>query len=185
MSSANNSSEDVSFTCQLGLSREHDCWIGMVPNFLSLIREWWNRLNVKELSAANRLRDPSREAIYGKDSSTITFLQDFSTFLEEWENGLKNEQKIIPYASNLLSLHHSCKEIPALALHLIDVWNFDFVLTGKCQSNNIEKRFGRYRMMAGANYFISIRQLLQAEKALRLRAFLNTQKSRSTNYLKY
>ncbi|QQP37024.1 Uncharacterized protein FKW44_022315, partial [Caligus rogercresseyi] len=34
------------------------------------------------------------------------------------------------------------------------------------------KRFGRYRMMAGANYFISIRQLLQAEKALRLRAFL-------------
>uniref|UniRef100_A0A0K2U8S5 Putative LOC100205425 [Hydra vulgaris] n=1 Tax=Lepeophtheirus salmonis TaxID=72036 RepID=A0A0K2U8S5_LEPSM len=34
--------------------------------FIRLIREWWNCLNVKQLIAVVRLRDPSREAISGK-----------------------------------------------------------------------------------------------------------------------
>ena len=40
------------------------------------------------------------------------------------------------------------------------------VLLGKLLSDPIEKRFGQFRQFSGANFFISVRQLLDAEKQI-------------------
>ncbi|QQP57157.1 Craniofacial development protein 2like [Caligus rogercresseyi] len=41
-----------------------------------------------------------------------------------------------------------------------------YVLLTMFQSNNIEERFGWYRQLSGANYYISVRQILEAEKKI-------------------
>lgn len=47
-----------------------------------------------------------------------------------------------------------------------------FVLLGKFQSDALEKRFSWYRQMSGANYYISVRQLLESEKRIRVYSLL-------------
>ena len=39
------------------------------------------------------------------------------------------------------------------------------VLLGKLSSDPIEKRFGQFGQLSGANFFILVRQLLDAQKA--------------------
>ncbi len=50
--------------------------------------------------------------------------------------------------------------------------SYQYVLLGKFQSDPIESRFGWYRQLAGANYFLSVRQFLEAEKCIRLKSLL-------------
>ena len=44
--------------------------------------------------------------------------------------------------------------------------NFTHVLLGKYMSDPIEERFGWYRQANGGNFFMSIKQLLLAEKKI-------------------
>ena len=46
------------------------------------------------------------------------------------------------------------------------------MLLGQMQSDPLEHRFGSYRRMAGSNYFISVRQIIEAEKCIRLKSLL-------------
>ncbi|MEL7308621.1 MAG: hypothetical protein AAGK05_12630 [Pseudomonadota bacterium] len=51
---------------------------------------------------------------------------------------------------------------------LLKNFQFDYVLTGKLQSDPLEARFGCYRQLNGANFFVSVRQLLDSEKKIRV-----------------
>ena len=66
-----------------------------------------------------------------------------------------------------LALRQMCKAITGLAKFLIDSRGFSFVLLRKIQSDSIEGRFGHIRQLSGANYFISMRQLLESDRKLR------------------
>ena len=55
-----------------------------------------------------------------------------------------------------------------MAQYLIQQHNFSYVLLGKLQSDPIEGRFGMYRQLNGASYFVSVRQILLAEKKIRV-----------------
>ena len=54
--------------------------------------------------------------------------------------------------------------MPSLAKYLLYKHGFEYVLLGKFMSDPIEGRFGWYRQVIGANFFISTKRLLQAEK---------------------
>ena len=49
---------------------------------------------------------------------------------------------------------------------------FEYVLLGQFQSDVIEQRFGWNRQLSGANYFVLVRQVLVAEKSIRVRFLL-------------
>lgn len=55
-----------------------------------------------------------------------------------------------------------------LAAYLLKKHSFEYVLLGKMQSDPLEGRFGIYRQVNGASFFISVRQALLAEKKLRV-----------------
>lgn len=40
----------------------------------------------------------------------------------------------------------------------------EYVLPGKFQSDEIEKRFSMYRQMSGGNYNVSVAQIIDSEK---------------------
>ena len=60
------------------------------------------------------------------------------------------------------------KGMADLAEHLIEKKGMKKVLLGKFSSDPIEKRFGQFRQLSGANFFISVKQLLDAEKRIRV-----------------
>ena len=71
----------------------------------------------------------------------------------------------------LLSLRQTCRGITGLAKYLINYCGFKYVLLGKIQFDTIEGRFGRICQLSGANfganYYISMRQLLESDRKLR------------------
>ena len=62
--------------------------------------------------------------------------------------------------------------IPLLAQYLLEEMDLEYVLTGKIQSDFLEKRFGRYRQLSGANYFATEMQFFEAEKAIRVTSLI-------------
>ena len=58
--------------------------------------------------------------------------------------------------------------IPELAEHLKKKHGFVYILPGKFTSDPVEGRFGWYRQMNGGNYFMSLKQLMQSEKKIRV-----------------
>ena len=58
------------------------------------------------------------------------------------------------------SLRRSTETPVKLCDYLIENFNVSYVLLGKFQTDNLESRFGIYRQMCGANYNVSVRQVL-------------------------
>ena len=56
--------------------------------------------------------------------------------------------------------------------YLLQEKGLKYVLTGKCQSNPLERRFGRWRQSSGGNYFATERQFLEAERAIRVKSLI-------------
>ena len=58
--------------------------------------------------------------------------------------------------------------IPDLAMYLQEKHGVSYLLTAKLTSDPIEGRFGWYRQVNGGNYFMRVKQLIQAEKKIRV-----------------
>lgn len=59
-----------------------------------------------------------------------------------------------------------------LSRYCLEELHFKYVFLGKFQTDALDDRFGRYRQLAGAQYHISVRQLYECEKKLRLQKCL-------------
>ena len=59
-----------------------------------------------------------------------------------------------------------------LLKHVLVTMNVDFVLTGKFQTDDLESRFGHYRQMSGGNRFVSIQEILESEKKIKINSML-------------
>jgi hypothetical protein len=64
-----------------------------------------------------------------------------------------------------------CDSLSTFAVHLLQN-RFRFVLFGHIQTDELEHRFGRFRQMSGSNYYISVKQLLQSEKTIKIASSL-------------
>ena len=134
----------------------HSEWQG-TWNFLTLVAKWWKLLNVKSRYKGIRKRDPDSDPINAGNIGNLEFLNKFATWLEEWlisgKNGLSKQ--------TFLSCQQTSQSFPLLVKYLIDP---------------LEKRFGRYRQLSGANYFGSEKQFLEAEKSIRVKSLIKFSK---------
>ena len=48
----------------------------------------------------------------------------------------------------------------------------DYVLTGKFQTDQLEGGFGHYRQLSRSNYLVSVADILQSEKKLKVKRLL-------------
>jgi len=108
--------------------------------------------------------DPVRSSLDWK----LAFLREFAEFLDRWEQtkkpGLTRE--------TFLALRHTCLALSDCASHLLDRLAFKIVLLGSLQSDAIESRFGWLRQLAGANYYISMRQVIEGNCKIRALSLL-------------
>lgn len=146
---------------------------GDTVTFLKIIRQWWNIVNVKTPGAGKRKRDPRKEPIFSKSSESFIFLQNFESWLGTWE-GLEGCHKLRSGLTRetFLATIQTTRVLTRVTEHLLDVEHFEFVLLGQLQSDVIESHFGWVRQLAGGNYYVSLRQILEAEKSIKLRSLV-------------
>ena len=108
--------------------------------------------------------DPVRSSLDWK----LTFLGEFANFLQQREisgkRGLSRE--------TFLALRHSCLALCKCASFLLDCHGFNYMLLGHLQSDAIESQFGWLRQLAGANYYLSMCQVLEGDKKIRALSLL-------------
>jgi len=66
-----------------------------------------------------------------------------------------------------LALRHTRLALAECSAHLLDRKAFNYVLLSHLQSVAIERRFGWLRQMSGANYYMSMRQVLGSDQKIR------------------
>ena len=50
--------------------------------------------------------------------------------------------------------------------------NLKYILLSKFQSDNLEGRFGLYRQLSGCNYLVSVQEVFQSERKLKIKGLL-------------
>ena len=137
--------------------------------FISIILSWWKLVNVKTDLFSTKKRDPMREAINIENIVTKTsFLRGFVDWLSEWSENCP-EKKFCFSRETTECAKITSASLATLAEHLLHEKGFKIFLTGKCQSDKIEGKFGKYRQMHGGNLYASVRQFLEAERTIRIK----------------
>ena len=134
-------------------------WSG-TADFLALIIKLWNVMNVKTSTKGKHKRDYTMDPIRSSMDWKLDFLREVAEFLTRWEQS----QKPGLTRETFLALRQTCLSLADCASYLLDSLGFKYVLLGQLQSDDIESRFGWLRQLAGANYFISMRQVLEGDK---------------------
>lgn len=138
--------------------------------FVSLITKLSTVLNVKTSTSGKYKRDSTRDPILSCDDWKIDFLQEFVKFLNHWEKSQNVQLRLTN--ETLSAVRQTCSSLVELSKYLIDQCGFQYVLTGKLSSDPVEGRFGWYRQLSGANYYISVRQLFESERKIKTLSLL-------------
>ena len=91
------------------------------------------------------------------------------------ENVCKNPNKYLLIGLSHQAMLVSVTKLSLLAEYLLDYHGFQYLLSGKLMADPTEGRFGWYRQLNGGNFFMSVKQLLQAEKKIRCFSLLQEQ----------
>lgn len=95
-------------------------------------------------------------------------------WLETWKSG-EFSNKLTSQTHT--ALYHTIYGILEILKYCFNELKMNFVLLGKFQTDSLEDRFGKYRQLAGGQYHISLRQLYESEKRLRVQSLLTLKSS--------
>lgn len=145
-------------------------------NFIDIILTWWKIVNVKTPLKGKRLNDIYQEPITATNlkDPKLTFLEKMLKWLETWKAG-NFSHKLSTQTHT--ALYHTIYGMLEISKYCFNELKMNYVLLGKLQTDPLEHRFGKYRQLAGGQYHISLRQLYESEKRLRIQSLL-TLKSR-------
>ena len=142
-------------------------------DFLQVVRNWWNILNVKSTSIGTRKRNKFMKPVSKEDKNNLATLELFGKWLKKWREmaRLSGGKRGLTEETFLATIQTTFGTVE-VASSLLEKEEYSYILLGHLQSDPIEKRFGWYRQLAGANYFVSLRQILEAEKSIRLKSLV-------------
>ena len=110
-----------------------------------------------------RLRDPDLKVFQNEDDRFV-----FVSWLQDWRNFSCSGRAGKLSSQTFSSLIHTC-QVPKIVNYLTSYdCGFSYVLTEFLQNDSLEKHFGVYRLMSGYNYNISICQILDSERRIKL-----------------
>lgn len=104
------------------------------------------------------------------DDENFKYLNEFLNWLEKWENmgcdtGILSKE-------TMAALKLTTYGLLELTSYCINELKLQYILPGKFQTDSLENRFSQYRQLSGSNYHISIRQLFESEKKIRIHSLL-------------
>ncbi|KAH6938542.1 hypothetical protein HPB50_010466 [Hyalomma asiaticum] len=138
--------------------------------FINIITTWWKIVNVKTPSKGRRLNDTLQNPVNSTVDQQLVFLSGMVDWLDAWSSVNMSRGCLTRETHSALRL--TCYSLVELSRYCLEELKFKYVLLGKFQTDTLEDRFGRYRQLAGAQYHVSVRQLLESEKKIRLQKLL-------------
>ena len=108
--------------------------------------------------------------VFRGNDKRFQFLSDVVTWLDEWKILPNKHGKLT--AQTFTSFRHSCIVLEEIVNHLTKNCGFTYVLSVLIQNALIEHRFGIYRMMSGAQYNVTVCQILQSERLIKISTIL-------------
>ncbi|XP_040079545.3 uncharacterized protein LOC115308291 [Ixodes scapularis] len=154
-------------TCGLRLGLEYAAG---TAEFLKIVERWWSIVNVKTCNKGRRLRDDFQSPVTSLSGPQIEYLTNVIEWLDLWQSLKFDTGRLTPDTHSALRLTTST--LVKLTSYCLQEMGFDYVLLGKFQTDCLEDRFGKYRQLAGAQYHVSIRQIFESERKLRLQKVL-------------
>ena len=137
---------------------------------LQIFRTWFNALNVKSLYTGQRTKDVNRNPVTKEDRSVLEVFHQFGKWLDRWKASGNIGLSTQTFKAAILTT----QMLIDLCNYLLDVKGLDYILLGHTSSDYLESRFGWYRQSSGANYYISVLQILQSEKSIRIKSLIES-----------
>ena len=137
---------------------------------LQIFRTWFNARNVKSLYTGQRTKDVNRNPVTKEDRSVLEVFHQFGKWLDRWKASGNIGLSTQTFKAAILTT----QMLIDLCNYLLDVKGLDYILLGHTPSDYLESRFGWYRQSSGANYYISVLQILQSEKSIRIKFLIES-----------
>ena len=146
-------------------------WEGTLV-FVKTILKFWNIVNVKSSYKGKHKRFDDAHPIRDLKDTRISWMVDFVSWLQDWKLYSEHNKTTCLTAETYVALRHTVNTIIYMIHDLLNNNILDYILLGKFQTDNLESRFGQYRMLSGCNYLISVPEVMQSEKKLRIKSLL-------------
>lgn len=140
--------------------------------FLQIIKNWWSIVNVKSVIKGKLKRQEFCKPILSISDKKIEYLKKFLLWLHNWNGDSLNNVGLTKDTYN--ALKRSTEVLISLTEYSFTKFQLKYILPGKFQTDNLERRFGRYRNLSGCNYNVSFYQVLESEKKIRLQNLLKS-----------
>lgn len=150
-------------------------------DFIHIITTWWKIVNVKTPLKGKHKRDIFQEPVVKQKSTDVShdaklvFLQKMLIWLDTWKS--QNYSNKLTRQTHA-ALTHTIYGLLEIIEYCFEELDMNYLLLGKFQTDPLENRFGKYRQIAGGHYHVSLRQLYESEKRLRIQSIM-TLKSRN------
>ncbi|XP_072159205.1 uncharacterized protein [Bemisia tabaci] len=151
-------------------------------NILKLFGCWWKISNVKTPVKGKRINDSWCEPIQNCGESEdwkLIFFRKFKEFLEYWHSLNIGGQLS---AQTFTAFVHTIEATLNLCDYIFTSYGWDYILLGKLQTDGIEGRFGGYRRLSGSNYHVSVDQVCESERKLKLIGVLKLTSARGGDF---
>lgn len=142
--------------------------------FLKIIRKWWNIASVRNMSVGFHKRNESKKPVTQQCPEQLHFLEDFAQWLKQWQTSASKKTSLS--SETFFCALQTSLSLPSLAKYLLQEKSLNYVLLGKVSSDPIERRFGHYRQLSGGNFYVSVRQILESEKLIRVKSLVKYSK---------
>jgi hypothetical protein len=145
-------------------------------DFIKIILKCWTIVNIKNQLISTIKLNNDAKPFNNVGDERFEFLEKFLKWLEQW--------KQVSYGQGFLTLDtyhalsHTTRSLISLIKFSLLSLNVNYVLTGKFQTANLERTFGKYRNLSGSNYNVSVQQVMEAEHKIRLNKLLGIQSAR-------
>lgn len=158
-------------------------------NFMQIVRNWFTCMNVKNFALSSRKRLELAKPLYRgtwEQSETTKFLREFLSWLRRWndDDSISSGEKLSGQTYQALS--QSVDSFLNLVPYLFDQYpQIDYILSAKFQSDVLEQAFGTLRRFSGNCYKLSMVQVEENLKKMRIRSILSHCKRTGTELSEY
>ena len=140
--------------------------------FLKLIKRWWDMVNVSHPKKGLFSNNNDAQPFSSLDDERLHFMNQFIVWLNAWKNLNQPSRQGCLSEETCFALTHTTATLSVIIKHLLQS-GMKYVLTSKFQTDPLEFRFSMYRQMSGSNYHVSVEQILESERKLRIKSLLH------------
>ena len=133
-----------------------------------MVHTLWSIVNARSAYHGKQKRDITKDVIRSTVDWKLMFLELFVGFLDRWRHsgmpGLTEQTH--------MAVRQMCLVLVELSKHCLNNLGFNYVLLSRLSSDPIEQRFGWYRLLSGSNYFVSVKQIIESERKIKMVSLL-------------